>query len=80
MTVNELGTTLQKMCDTSGVNKTTMIHLFGILYKNQIEESGASLPEILKVIGFDESYKTEIRKGINLAKYVQLKPEYEGKF
>jgi 5-methylcytosine-specific restriction protein B len=51
--------------------KAVSIHLFGIKYANEIRDMSAK--EI--VIGADlpKSYKTEIRKGINLAKYVEIK-------
>lgn len=51
--------------------KALSIHMFGIKYADQIRDM--SIKEI--VIGADipESYKTEIRKGINLAKYVEVR-------
>jgi 5-methylcytosine-specific restriction protein B len=51
--------------------KAVSIHLFGIKFAEQL--SGASLREIAVRAGVDESYATEIRKGMNLAKYVSVK-------
>jgi len=46
------------------------VHLFGIKYADQIR----SLPshELADLAGIPRSYGTEIRKGINLAKYVEV--------
>ncbi len=48
----------------------TSVHLFGIKYAAQIR----SLPshELADLAGIPRSYGTEIRKGINLAKYVEV--------
>ena len=51
--------------------KTLSIHLFGIKYVDQIRDM--SEKDIAVGAGLPESYKTEIRKGINLAKYVAVK-------
>jgi hypothetical protein len=51
--------------------KAVSIHLFGIKYADQIRDMSAK--EIVVGAGLPESYKTEIRKGINLAKYVEVR-------
>lgn len=51
--------------------KAVSIHLFGIKYADQIREMSAK--EIVVGAGLPESYKTEIRKGINLTKYVEVR-------
>ena len=48
------------------------VHLFAIKYADQLE--GMPLAELVERAGIDLNYKTEIRKGLNLAKFVQLKP------
>lgn len=48
------------------------LHLFGIKYAREIEAHG-SLLELVKSSGIPESYQTEIRKGMNLARYVEIK-------
>ena len=47
------------------------LHLFGIMYAEQID--GMSLPELVKHARIPDSYKTEIKKGMKLSKYVELK-------
>lgn len=51
--------------------KALAIHLFAIKYADQIRDMSAK--EIAVGAGLPESYKTEIRKGINLSKYVEVK-------
>ena len=48
----------------------TSIHLFGIRYSKQLQ--GLSLEDIVGDAKLPPSYKTEIRKGMNLAKYVRI--------
>lgn len=71
MTLGEAAAKLAEMYRKGAASneQTTQIHLFAITYADQIE--GMSLPEILSRAGMPESYKTELRKGIKLAKYVQ---------
>ncbi|MEQ1935306.1 MAG: hypothetical protein ABL962_15710 [Fimbriimonadaceae bacterium] len=47
------------------------VHLFGIKYADQVD--GMPLKELAIEAGIPASYGTEIRKGINLAKYVSFK-------
>ncbi len=49
-----------------------MIHLFGIKYADEIKESGIAPKEIAKDADINESYGTEISKGMKLKKYVQI--------
>jgi hypothetical protein len=60
------------MYDSGLVDKeqTTQVHLFGIKFAREI--SNMSLAEIVGRAGIAEPYKTEIRKGIKLAKYVRV--------
>jgi DNA-binding MurR/RpiR family transcriptional regulator len=51
--------------------KVIAIHLFGIEHADEI--SNVSIKELAKRAGIHESYATEIRKGMNLAKFVELK-------
>lgn len=80
MTVIELGNKLREMYETKGALKTTMIHLFGVLYADEIRAIHASPAEIIKAAKLQPSYATEIAKGMNLSKYLDLKEEYKGKF
>lgn len=51
--------------------KALSIHLFAIKYAGEIRDMSAK--DIVVGAELPESYKTEIRKGINLAKYVEVK-------
>ena len=51
--------------------KALSIYLFAIKYADQIRDMSAK--DIAVGAGLPESYKTEIRKGINLAKYVEVR-------
>lgn len=50
-----------------------MVHLFGIRYAEKNQENNISCKEIVSEAKIKESYKTEIRKGVNLAKHVKEK-------
>lgn len=51
--------------------QTTYIRLFGIKYADEI--AGLPLVELIERAGLKRSYDTEVRKGVRLAKYVELK-------
>ena len=57
--------------DAPPKEKALSIHLFSIKYADQIRDMSAK--DIVVGAGLPESYKTEIRKGINLAKYVEVR-------
>lgn len=80
MTVVELGTKLREMYESKGIKKTAMIHLFGIIYAEEMLESDIKPIQVIRAAKMYESYATEISKGINLSKYVALKPEYKNVF
>lgn len=71
MTINELGKELKKMYETAPEKEQVIfIHLFGIKYGAIINKNNYSANDIIKASGLKESYKTEVRKGVNLSKYV----------
>jgi len=76
----ELGIKLRNMYERKGANKTTMIHLFGIIYADEIRSAGITSAEIVKAAKMHESYKTEVSKGMSLSAYVDLKQEYKDTF
>jgi radical SAM superfamily enzyme len=80
MNVVELGNKLNKMYNTKGAKKTTMIHLFGIIYAKEIHDAGVTSLEVVKAAQLHESYQAEVNKGINLSQYVELKSEYKNMF
>lgn len=51
--------------------KTTHIHLFGIKYAQELK--GLRLTDIAERATGRKSHEVEIKTGMNLAKYVQLK-------
>lgn len=51
-----------------------MIHLFGIRYAKDIHATGESMKQFAVSAGINESYGTEIAKGVKLARYVWPKP------
>lgn len=71
MTISELGSELKKMYSTAPAKeKATFIHLFGIKYGAIILRNNYSSSDIIKASGLNDSYKAEVRKGVNLSKYV----------
>ncbi|TPE65939.1 HTH-like domain-containing protein [Halalkalibacterium halodurans] len=74
MSINELGKILGSMYKSTPDNeKATYIHLFGIKYDDIILRNKYSSSEIVKSAGIKESYKAEVKKGVNLSKYVIFK-------
>ena len=75
MTIIELANVLKNMYEKGIATKeqTTMIHLFGIKYADEIRKNGYIPRDILKYSDIPESYQVEINKGIKLAKYVEVK-------
>lgn len=51
-----------------------MIHLFGIKYAKDIKSCEESMKKFAVAAGLNESYGTEISKGVKLAQYVWPKP------
>ena len=71
MTPTELGRILSEMYrDAPKGEATTMIHLFGIRYADEIWNCGAPVTEIVRLSGLRTSYNTEVSKGVRLARYV----------
>ncbi len=60
------------MYDDPVDGKAVSVDLFGIRYATELD--GMSLKEVVISAGLPETYQTEIRKGINLARYVIEKP------
>jgi 5-methylcytosine-specific restriction protein B len=77
MTLDELAKILAEMyANADQDEKTTMVHLFGIRYANEIRKNGgptviANRAHQLKTEPqIPKSYHAEINKGVNLAGYV----------
>lgn len=73
MTLDEAAKILRKMYDSGLVERdqSTQVHLFGVIYATELAQM--PLSEIAVRAGISENYKTEIRKGIKLAKYVKVR-------
>ena len=64
---------LERMYNSAPSNeKAVRVHLFGIKHAEDL--AGLNLKTVVKAAGLGESYSTEVRKGMNLARYVTLKP------
>ena len=71
MTPDELGRTLSEMYGAAPEGEaTTMIHLFGIKYADEIRGCGASVTDIVRLSDLSNSYNAEVSKGVRLARYV----------
>jgi len=74
MTINELGSILGQMYhDAPKGDTVAMIHLFGIKYATEIQTVDGSYKSIAIAAKINESYATEIGKGVRLSKYVAAK-------
>ena len=73
MDIEQLADELRKMYDTAPRGEqVTRIHLFGIKYAAELGRFAPA--SVAERAGIGRSYGTEINKGRNLAKYVELKP------
>lgn len=71
MNIKELGQQLKKMYDSAPPKEQVVfIHLFGIKYGEFILRNNLSVAEIVSASGINDSYKTEVRKGVKLSRYV----------
>lgn len=74
MTKQELSTKLNKMVSSAQKGKiTTQYHLFGIIYSEHIREADFTADDIAEDAGLSRKYGIEIRKGMRLSEYVELK-------
>jgi len=74
MTENELGRKLKEMYENAPKGyKVAKIHLFGVEFSDVINENNFKIAEIIRASGINESYGTEVNKGIKLARYVEPK-------
>ena len=72
MGIDEAANKLREMYDTAlEKEKAVQIHLFGIKYAEYL--ANLSIAKVVALAGLPPSYVTEVNKGKNLAKYVELK-------
>lgn len=74
MTKQELSMDLYNMVSNSVPgNKYVQYHLFGIKYAEIIKVANFSIEEIVEDAGIPKSIASEIRKGMKLSNFVELK-------
>ena len=74
--VTSLGEELKRMYDNAPRNEqVSMIHLFGIKNGELIINNDIKAVDIVHAAGINDSYKTEVSKGIKLSKYVEVKSD-----
>lgn len=72
MGLQELAGKLREMYDNAPAGeKVVQLHLFGIMYADALARFSPNA--VVKRAGISGSYGTEVNKGRNLAKYVELK-------
>lgn len=72
MNIEELASILRNnYTNADKGNKVSAIHAFGVQYANEIKENNYSATEIIKKSGLNESYSTELSKGIKLYDYMK---------
>jgi len=71
MTENELGKILKEMYENAPAGyQVANIHLFGVKYSSIILNNNFKATDIIRASGINQSYATEVSKGIKLARYV----------
>ena len=76
MTVGEAAAVLKRMYENAPHGeKVTCIFLFGIIYADDL--AALSVRDVVREAGVRPTYYTEIRRGIKLAEYVQMKGDSE---
>ncbi|SPJ27854.1 HTH-like domain-containing protein [Falsiruegeria mediterranea] len=74
MKTSDLAAVLERRYKKAADKETAVsIHLFGIEFASEL--ANHRIEDICKSAEIPESYATEIRKGMNLAKYVTLKDQ-----
>ena len=72
MNESELAEILRRMHrNAPSGEKSTAVHLFGIRYVAELSAPHVSINKVAELAGLDKWY-TEVRKGMRLAKYVEL--------
>ena len=73
-----LGKILRNMYDNAPHNEQmTMIFLFGIKYGCIIEQNNFKIADIVYKSGINQNFKTEVRRGLKLGKYVEIKSDMD---
>lgn len=76
--IMELGRELKKMYETASRNEqVAMVHVFAIKNGEIILKNKIKPVDIIKAADLQESYKTEISKGVKLSKFVTVRDDIE---
>lgn len=76
MTERELAQALRAMYQNAPLgDRVAAIHVFAIRYAAELERPDVNKATVLELAGMSNSYKTEISKGMRLARYVTLRPD-----
>lgn len=79
MTPAELASRLSEMYNNAPKGETVvMIHLFGIMHADEIRAGGVSPADIVKTAKIPETYGVEVNKGMNLARFVTVRADWQG--
>jgi len=81
VTQTQLAAILNKMYSTAPYGEqVAQIHLFGIIFANEILKNDYKVMDLIQFSGLNKSYATEVSKGIRLSQYVIVKMEYLDKY
>ncbi len=73
MNENELAEIMRDMYrNAPRGEQSTALHLFGVRYVAELSAPNVSINRVAELSGVGNSYHTEIRKGMRLARYVEL--------
>lgn len=73
-----LGKELKRMYEKASRNEqVAMIHVFAIKNGETILQNKIKSVDIIKAAGLQDSYKTEISKGVKLSKFVCVKSDVQ---
>lgn len=71
MNEHELAQKLRDMYESAKRNEAScQVHLFGIMYAEEIKNSGCTSKRLIELSGINKGYQPEISKGIKLSQYV----------
>ena len=78
MDIHELANILNRMYEGAKRNEAvSQVTLFGIMYADEIAESGCTLKDLVQLSGLNMGYVTEVSKGIKLSQHVVPKKKEE---
>ena len=74
----ELAESLRGMYNNARRNEAVcQVNLFGILYAEELKNSGCTIKHIVELSGIQSGYVSEISKGMKLSRYVVPRGDQE---